>query len=136
MCVLLKLHQPKSSRKHLLSDTNTQSQTYWLAAAREDPPEERWPRWRRSASSRRCVVLRKGSERSAGNSHPFWTGCFLRWGQGRQLGILSTRWFSKVSLRRHWDKSGNHSFYSRCMTLGEMRSPVSFAAAFIHVLSA
>lgn len=41
-----------------------------------------------------------------------------------------------MGLWSHWDESSGHSFYSHCMTLGAAQSPVTFAAAVIHVLSA
>lgn len=84
-CVLLKLNQPQTTWCPPVSDTHAQSQRCWLAAAREDAPEEWWPRGRRGASSIRCGVLLKDSERPAGNRAQFgWTGCFLRWDRGRR----------------------------------------------------
>lgn len=85
---------------------HVESQRSWLAAAREDTPEEWRPRGRRDASSVRRVVLLTDPEKPAGNRAQFsWDGLLSEAGSGKevdeglchraraaeQLGILSSR---------------------------------------------
>lgn len=99
--VLLKWHQPKTTRDNLQSDRHTVRSLVCSPLESEERP-----RGRKGAS----FVSLQDSERTPGEQESVAkglvseVGCCLEVRAAWQLGTLSTRWVSEVALGHHWGK--------------------------------
>ena len=128
--VLLKWHQPKTTRDNLQSDGHTVRSLVCSPLESEERP-----RGGKGAS----FVSLQDSERTPGEQESVAKGLLSEVGRcpevraAWQLG----RWVPDGLVRWLWattgEKSSGHSFSSHGVALGETKSPVNFAAGFIHV---